>query len=44
MLKVLKKIVSNLDDFLFGVIGVIVGLAAYEYGVKPYILKRFLKK
>ncbi|ALM76470.1 hypothetical protein [Thermococcus barophilus] len=44
MLKVLKRIVSNLDDFLFGVFGVIVGIAAYEYGVKPYILKRFLKK
>lgn len=44
MLNVLKRIASNIDDFLFGVFGVIVGLAAYEYVVKPYVIKKFLKK
>lgn len=42
MLKVFKRIVENADDFAFGVLGVIVGLAIYEVG-KPYV-KKFLKK
>lgn len=44
VVSVFKRIVSNLDDFLFGVFGVIVGLIAYDYVVKPYILKKFLKR
>ena len=44
MLNVLKRIASNIDDFLFGVLGVIVGLVAYEYVVKPYVIKKLLKK
>lgn len=44
MLKVFKRIVENADDFAFGVLGVIVGLASYEYVVKPYVIKKFLKK
>jgi len=44
MLRVLSRIWHNLDDFLFGVFGVIVGLAGYEYVVKPYVIKKFLKR
>lgn len=44
MFGLFKRIVENLDDFLFGVFGVIVGLAGYEYVVKPYVIKKFLKR
>lgn len=44
VVSVFRRIVSNLDDFLFGVFGVIAGLIAYDYVVKPYILERFFKR
>ena len=42
MIKVFKRIVSNVDDFVFGVLVVITGLAVWEFG-KPYA-KKFLKR
>lgn len=41
MFGVFKKIAENMDDFLFGVFGVVVGLIVYDKFVKDFVEKIF---